>query len=46
MRCKDGSYLSGAPSADRCANNGGVASVFPAKSALVAPKPQAQRKQP
>jgi hypothetical protein len=46
MRCKDGSYLSGAPSADRCANNGGVATVFPAKGGLTAPRPQAQRKQP
>ena len=30
MRCKDGTYLSGAPLADRCSASGGVAVVFPA----------------
>jgi len=45
MRCKDGSYLSGAPSADRCSGNGGVAAVFPAPRTLPAAT-KAQQKQP
>ena len=28
MQCKDGTFLYGAPSADRCANNGGLAAIF------------------
>lgn len=31
MRCRDGIYLSGTASADRCANNGGLAAILPAK---------------
>ncbi|MFI5232844.1 MAG: hypothetical protein ACHQSE_10075 [Gemmatimonadales bacterium] len=46
MRCKDGTYLSGGPAADRCAGNGGVASIFSARPPLVPAKPQPQRKQP
>ncbi len=30
MHCKDGTYLTGAPSKDRCANNGGLAAILPA----------------
>lgn len=29
MRCKDGTYLSGTASANRCANNGGLAAILP-----------------
>jgi hypothetical protein len=32
MQCKDGTYLSGTASADRCANNGGLAAVFPVRA--------------
>jgi hypothetical protein len=47
MRCKDGTYLTGAPSAARCVGNGGVAMTYPAQAASPpAPKPQPQRKQP
>jgi hypothetical protein len=46
MRCKDGTYLTGTPSADRCANNGGVASYHPVPATPAAPRIQAQRKQP
>ena len=28
MQCKDGTFLYGAPSADRCTNNGGLAAIF------------------
>jgi hypothetical protein len=44
MHCKDGTYLTGAPSTDRCANNGGVAAIFPPRPA--APTPPAQRPRP
>jgi hypothetical protein len=47
MRCKDGTYLTGAGSTGRCANNGGVAAMYPALPASPpAPRPQPQRKQP
>jgi len=48
MHCKDGTYLTGAPAADRCAANGGVAAIFPASPGVAAPRPQpqGQRKQP
>lgn len=46
MQCKDGTYLTGAASAGRCANNGGVAATYPAPAPSVSPKPQPQRKQP
>jgi hypothetical protein len=47
MRCKDGTYLTGTASADRCASNGGVAVTYPALPASPpAPRPQPQRKQP
>lgn len=46
MRCKDGTYLTGTASADRCAGNGGVAATFPAISTPAQPRPQPQRKQP
>ena len=40
MQCKDGTYLSGPPSAGRCAALGGVAALFPvaAKPVPVAPR--------
>ena len=41
MRCKDGSYLTGRPSADRCDGNAGVAVIFPA--APVSPPTPARR---
>jgi hypothetical protein len=45
MRCKDGTYLTGAPSADRCSGNGGVAVTYsPQSPALVAPRPQPQKR--
>ena len=47
MRCKDGTYLTGTASADRCTSNGGVAATYPAQpGSPPAPKPQPQRKQP
>jgi len=47
MRCKDGTYLTGAASTGRCASNGGVAAMYPALPASPpAPRPQPQRKQP
>jgi hypothetical protein len=30
MHCKDGTFLTGTPSKDRCANNGGLAAILPA----------------
>ncbi len=33
MHCKDGTYLSGTPAADRCANNGGLAAILPVQRA-------------
>jgi hypothetical protein len=30
MRCKDGTYLAGTPSAERCGSNGGLAAILPA----------------
>jgi hypothetical protein len=33
MRCKDGTYLSGTPSADRCSANGGTAVIFGSQQA-------------
>lgn len=30
MHCKDGTFLAGTPSKDRCANNGGLAAILPA----------------
>jgi hypothetical protein len=45
MRCKDGTYLSGTASADRCAKNGGVAAIFSAQAPAPAPpKPQPQKR--
>jgi hypothetical protein len=45
MRCKDGTYLTGAPSTDRCSSNGGVAATYPAQSsAPPAPRPQPQKR--
>jgi hypothetical protein len=44
MRCKDGTYLTGAVSADRCASNGGVAVTFPVVAAPAPPRPQAQKR--
>jgi hypothetical protein len=41
MRCKDGTWLTGARSADRCANNGGVATIVTAQQA---PPPQPQKR--
>jgi hypothetical protein len=46
MQCKDGTYLTGAPSAGRCSNNGGIAAIYPAQPAAPAARPQPQRKQP
>jgi hypothetical protein len=42
MQCKDGTFLYGTPSADRCTSNGGVAVIFPRP----APAPQAPTKRP
>lgn len=40
MRCKDGTWLFGAPSAGRCASNGGLAVILPpAPSVPPAPRP-------
>jgi hypothetical protein len=36
MRCKDGTYLSGTPSADRCSANGGTAVIFGSQQATPA----------
>jgi N-acetylmuramoyl-L-alanine amidase len=44
MRCKDGTYITGTASADRCANNGGVTATFPAASAPPPPRPQPQKR--
>lgn len=33
MRCKDGTYLSGTPSANRCSANGGLAALIPQRAA-------------
>ena len=44
MRCKDGTYLSGTASADRCANNGGLAAVLPVRPAV--PPPAAAQRRP
>jgi hypothetical protein len=46
MRCRDGTYLTGAASAGRCANNGGVAAIYPAQPSAPTARPQPQRKQP
>jgi hypothetical protein len=43
MRCKDGTYLTGTPAADRCANNGGVAAIIPARAPASA-QPAAQKR--
>ena len=40
MRCKDGTYLTGAVAADRCANNGGVATIIPAAPPTPPPPPK------
>jgi hypothetical protein len=42
MHCKDGTYLTGAPSKDRCANNGGVAAILPSTP----PAPAAPARRP
>ena len=44
MRCKDGTYLTGTPSADRCSGNGGVSVTYPAQTAPVSPRPQPQKR--
>jgi hypothetical protein len=40
MRCKDGTWLTGTPSAARCASNGGVATILPAAPAAAPPPPR------
>lgn len=40
MRCKDGVWLSGAPAANRCERNGGVAVILPVR-ATAPPPPRA-----
>jgi hypothetical protein len=42
MRCKDGTYLSGAPSTDRCSGNGGTAVTYPTQP----PTPTAPARRP
>jgi hypothetical protein len=44
MRCKDGTYLTGVASADRCSGNGGLAVIFPVRP--VAPTAPAAQKRP
>lgn len=39
MRCQDGTYLTGTPAADRCANNGGVTAILAPRPAPPAPRP-------
>ena len=39
MRCKDGTYLTGPPAADRCANNGGVTAIMAPHPAPPTPRP-------
>lgn len=40
MRCKDGTFLTGPPAAERCRDRGGVAAIFPAPpSAVPSPRP-------
>jgi len=43
MRCKDGTYLFGAPSAGRCGANGGVAAELPAPRTAPAAPPEVRR---
>lgn len=40
MRCKDGTWLSGAPSAARCDRNGGLATILPVRAAPPPPPPR------
>ena len=44
MRCKDGTYLTGTVSGDRCASNGGVAVTYPATTTPAPPRPQPQKR--
>jgi hypothetical protein len=44
MRCKDGTYLTSAPSASACSANGGVAVTYPATPAPPAPRAQPQKR--
>ena len=39
MQCKDGTFLFGAPTADRCAGNGGVAAIFTRPTPAPPPSP-------
>lgn len=41
MRCKDGTWLFGAPSAARCDRNGGLATILPVRAAPPPPPPRA-----
>ena len=42
MHCKDGTYLTGTPNKDRCANNGGLAAILPSTP----PAPAAPARRP
>lgn len=46
MRCKDGTWLAGTPTADRCSNNGGLAMVMMAPPAAPASRPEVQQQAP
>ncbi|MFI5208471.1 MAG: hypothetical protein ACHQX4_10710 [Gemmatimonadales bacterium] len=37
MQCKDGTYLTGTPDANRCSANGGLAAILPAARATPPP---------
>ena len=43
MRCKDGTFLSGAPDASRCDANGGLAAILPAARPAPPPPPRQRR---